>query len=79
MTGLYAALNRSVNKSRGTRFTGGRWTYDEQFVTSIIHEKGMHPLRVPIWCETWAGRIIAPYFFKDEAENILQLSFIPLV
>ena len=33
----------------------------------VISEKQMHPQRVTVWCEFWAGGIIEPYFFENEA------------
>ena len=27
----------------------------------------MHPEKVTVWCGLWAGGIIGPYFFKDDA------------
>ena len=33
----------------------------------VISEKQMHPQRVTVCCGFWAGDIIEPYFFQNEA------------
>ena len=33
----------------------------------MIIEKRFYPQRITVWCGFWAGRIIAPYFFENEA------------
>ena len=33
----------------------------------VIVEKPMHPQRVTVWCGLWAGGIIGPYFFQNDA------------
>ena len=33
----------------------------------VISKKEMYPQRVTIWCGFWAGGIIGPYFFENEA------------
>lgn len=33
----------------------------------VIHEKQMHPQRVTVWCGFWAGGIIGPFFYENEA------------
>ena len=35
----------------------------------MIGEKQMHPQRVAVWCGFWAGGIIGPYFFENEADQ----------
>ena len=29
----------------------------------------VHPERIKVWCVLWAGGIIGPYFFKDDADR----------
>ena len=33
----------------------------------MIFEKPLYPQRVTVWCGFWAGGIIGPYFFENEA------------
>ena len=33
----------------------------------MIMEKPLYPQRVTVWCGFWAGGIIGPYFFENEA------------
>ena len=33
----------------------------------MISEKQMDPQRITVWCGFWAGGIIGPYFFENEA------------
>lgn len=33
----------------------------------MIVEKPLHPQRVTVWCGFWAGGVIGPYFFENEA------------
>ena len=33
----------------------------------MIIEKPLYPQRVTVWCGFWAGGIIGPYFFENEA------------
>ena len=33
----------------------------------VISEKQMDPQRITVWCGFWAGGIIGPYFFENEA------------
>lgn len=40
----------------------------------LIHEKKMHPQKVTVWCGFWAGGIIGPYFFEDEAGNAVTVN-----
>lgn len=32
-----------------------------------VHQVAMHPQKVTVWCGFWAGGIIGPYFFENEA------------
>ncbi|XP_055308848.1 uncharacterized protein LOC129572772 [Sitodiplosis mosellana] len=32
-----------------------------------VQELPLHPLRTTVWCGLWAGGIIGPYFFRNEA------------
>ena len=36
----------------------------------VISEKQMHPQRVTVWCGFWAGGIIGPYFFENDAATV---------
>ena len=32
----------------------------------------LYPLKTTVWCGLWAGRIIGPHFFKNEAnQNVI--------
>ena len=33
----------------------------------MIIEKPLYPQRVTVWCGFWAGEIIGPYFFENQA------------
>ena len=33
----------------------------------MIIEKPLYPQRVTVWCGFWAGGIIGPYFFENQA------------
>ena len=33
----------------------------------MLIEKPLYPQRVTVWCGFWAGGIIGPYFFSNEA------------
>ena len=41
---------------------------------NAIHEKQMHPHRVPVRCGFWLGGMIWPYFFEDEAKIALTVN-----
>lgn len=32
----------------------------------VIHERGLHPQKVTVWCGLWSGGIIGPYFFENQ-------------
>ena len=32
-------------------------------------QKPLHPAKITVWCALWAGGIIGPYVFRDEAGN----------
>ncbi|GFV03636.1 uncharacterized protein TNCV_1875841 [Trichonephila clavipes] len=35
-------------------------------------ETPLHPRKLTVWCDLWAGGIIGPYFFKnDEGHNVI--------
>ncbi|GFX50006.1 putative transposable element [Trichonephila clavipes] len=37
----------------------------------VYVETPLHPEKLTVWCALWAGRIIGPYFFKnDECHNV---------
>ena len=36
----------------------------------VINEKQMHPQGVTVWCGFWAGGIIGPYFFENDAATV---------
>ncbi|GFX72106.1 uncharacterized protein TNCV_3050291 [Trichonephila clavipes] len=37
----------------------------------VYVETPLHPEKLTVWCALWAGRIIGPYFFKnDEGHNV---------
>ena len=40
----------------------------------VISEKQMHSQRVTIWCGFWAGGIIGPYFFENEADQAVTVN-----
>ena len=40
----------------------------------VISEKQMHPQRDPVWCGFWAGGIIGPYFFENEAGQVATVN-----
>ena len=37
------------------------------FKTKMIIEKPLYPQRITVWCGFWAGGIIRPYFFENQA------------
>jgi hypothetical protein len=39
----------------------------------VIHEKLLHEQRAIIWCGVWAGGVIGPYFFENEARNAVTV------
>lgn len=40
----------------------------------VIHEKQMHPQRATVWCGFWAGGVIGPFFFENEAGNAVTVN-----
>ena len=40
----------------------------------IIIEKPLYPQRVICWCGFWAGGIIGPYFFENEARAAVSVN-----
>jgi hypothetical protein len=66
-------LNGYVNK-QNCRF----WS---EYQPEALQELPMHPEKVTVWCGLWAGGIIGPYFFKDDANRNVndenQLFFLP--
>jgi len=40
----------------------------------VIHGKLLHVQRATVWCGFWAGRVIGPYFFKNEARNSVTVN-----
>lgn len=40
----------------------------------VIHEKPLHAERVTVWCGFWAGGIIGPYFFENDAEQAVTVT-----
>ena len=54
-------LNGYVNK-QNCRF----WS---EYQPEALQELPMHPEKVTVWCGLWAGGIIGPYFFKDDANR----------
>ena len=40
----------------------------------MIIEKPLYLHRVTVWCGFWAGRIIGPYFFENEAEAAVSVN-----
>lgn len=41
---------------------------------SVIHEKLLHAQRANICCRFWAGGVIGPYFFENEAGNSITVN-----
>jgi hypothetical protein len=39
----------------------------------VIHEKPSHA-RAIVWCGFWAGRVMGPYFFENEAGNAVTVN-----
>lgn len=37
----------------------------------VILKKQMNPQRVTVWCGFWVGGIIGPYFYQNEAGQIV--------
>ena len=37
-------------------------------------EKPLYPQRVTVWCGFWAGGIIGPYFFENEARSAVSVN-----
>jgi hypothetical protein len=40
----------------------------------VIHEKPLHAQRATVWCGFWAGGLIGPYFFENEAGNAVTVN-----
>lgn len=40
----------------------------------VIHEQPMHPLKVTVWCGFWAGGVIGPFFFENDAEQTVTVT-----
>ena len=40
----------------------------------MISEKQMDPQRITVWCGFWAGGIIGPYFFENEAGQVATVN-----
>ena len=40
----------------------------------MIIEKPLYPQRVIGWCGFWAGEIIGPYFFENEARAAVSVN-----
>ena len=40
----------------------------------MIQEKPLHAQRTTVWCGFWAGGLIGPYFFENEAENSVTVN-----
>ena len=40
----------------------------------VIHEKPLHAQRATVWCGFWAGGVIGPYFFENEAGNAVTVN-----
>ena len=40
----------------------------------MIIEKRLYPQRVTFWCSSWAGGIIGPYFFENEAGTAVSMN-----
>ena len=36
--------------------------------------KNLYPQRVTVWCGFWAGGIIGPYFFENEARAAVSVN-----
>ena len=51
----------------------GKWTQNCQIWSAenppVIHEKPLHAQQATVWCGFWAGGVIGPYFFENEAGN----------
>ena len=40
----------------------------------MIHEKPLHAQRATVWCGFWAGGVIGPYFFENDAGNAVTVN-----
>ena len=40
----------------------------------VIHEKPFHAQRATVWCGFWAGGVIGPYFFENDAGNAVTVN-----
>lgn len=43
------------------------WRIYMRLLKNCICFSTIYPQRVTVWCEFWAGGIIGPYFFENEA------------
>ena len=42
--------------------------------SKMIIEKPLYPQGVTVWCDFWAGGIIGPYFFENEAGAAISVN-----
>lgn len=40
----------------------------------LIQEQPLHPARVTVWCALWAGGVVGPFFFENEAGEAVTVS-----
>jgi hypothetical protein len=40
----------------------------------VTHEKPLHAQQATVWCRFWAGGVIGPYFFENEAGNAVTVN-----
>ena len=59
-------LNGYVNK-QNCRI----WSEDQP---EALQQLPMHPEKATVWCGLWAGGIIGPYFFKDDANRSVTVN-----
>ena len=43
-------------------------------IPRVIHEKPLHAQQATVWCGFWAGGVIGPYFFENEAGNAVTVN-----
>ncbi|GFW60124.1 uncharacterized protein TNCV_1389371 [Trichonephila clavipes] len=49
----------------------GIYAYKSEANLQVYVETPLHPEKLTVWCALWAGKIIGPYFFKnDEGHNV---------
>lgn len=41
----------------------------------IIAENPLYPPNVTVWCGIWANGVVGPYFFENDDENALTVSY----